>query len=85
MLKKRTRTAVARRYEPRTEIDVFGHRAKTIQAPLLVTNRVGYSWMYKCEGGCVGYSKHGEVQVKANREGKEEILLHDLEVQPLLP
>ena len=62
------------------EFDVFGHRAKTIQAPLLVTNRVGYSWMYKCEGGCVGYSKHGEVQAKANREGKEEILLHNLEV-----
>jgi predicted amidohydrolase len=62
------------------EFDVFGHRAKTIQAPMLVTNRVGFSWMHKCEGGCVSYSKQGEVQAKANREGQEEILLHNLEV-----
>jgi predicted amidohydrolase len=63
------------------EFDLFGQRAKTIGAPMLVTNRVGYSWVYKCVGGCVVYSSNGEVLAKANREGKEEILLYNLEIR----
>jgi len=63
------------------EFDLFGQRAKTIGAPMLVTNRVGYSWVHKCMGGCVVYSSNGEVLAKANREGKEEILLHSLEIR----
>jgi len=59
--------------------DVFGKRAQAIGAPMLVTNRVGNSWMHKCAGGCVVYSASGEVLAKANREGKEEILMYDLE------
>ena len=65
------------------EFDVFGQRAKTIGAPMLVTNRVGYSWAYKCMGGCVVYSSNGDVLAKANREGKEEILLHNLEIRSI--
>ena len=62
------------------EFEVFSQRAKTIGAVMLVTNRVGYSWVHKCTGGCVVYSREGEVLAKANREGKEEILLHSLKI-----
>ncbi len=60
------------------ELPVFGERAKAIGAPMLVTNRTGYSWKVETLGGCVGYSATGEVVAKANREGKEEILRFDL-------
>jgi predicted amidohydrolase len=60
--------------------EVFGHRARTIRAPMLVTNRVGESWVHATKGGCVAYSAQGEVLAKANREGKEEILHVALEV-----
>jgi len=60
------------------DFDIFGKRAKTINAPMLVTNRVGISWIYNCSGGCVVYSASGEVLAKANRNGKEEILIHNL-------
>ena len=47
---------------------------------MLVTNRVGKSWMHQCAGGCVVYSSTGDVLAKANRDGREEILLHHLEL-----
>lgn len=56
------------------EFDVFGARAKSIGAPMLVTNRVGKSWVYDCRGGCVAYDQTGKVIARANREGREEIL-----------
>jgi len=59
---------------------VFGKRAGTINAPMLVTNRVGFSWDDRCMGGCVVYSVKGEVLAKANRESKEEILTYNLEI-----
>jgi predicted amidohydrolase len=62
------------------DFGVFGERAREIKAPMLVTNRVGQSWTEQCVGGCVVYSKSGEVLAKANREGKEEILIHPLEI-----
>lgn len=58
----------------------FGERARIIGAPMLVTNRTGMSWMHPCKGGCVVYSASGEVLAKANRDGREEILLHHLEI-----
>lgn len=58
----------------------FGEYARTIRAPMLVTNRTGMSWMHPCKGGCVVYSAAGEVLAKANREGREETLLYRLEV-----
>ncbi len=63
------------------DFEVFGNRAKAIKAPMLVTNRVGNSWMWPCHGGCAVYSSTGKVLDKANREGKEEILLHELEIE----
>jgi predicted amidohydrolase len=60
--------------------EVFGERAKAIGAPMLVTNRIGSSWVHHAVGGCVVYSRHGEVLAKANREGKVEILLHNVEL-----
>jgi predicted amidohydrolase len=62
------------------KFEVFGERAAQIGAPMLVTNRVGKSWMNDTKGGCVIYSATGEVLAKANREGREEILLYDLPV-----
>ena len=62
------------------DFEVFGERAHTIRAPMLVTNRVGKSWIHNCQGGCVIYSATGEVLAKANREGKEEILFYNLEL-----
>ena len=62
------------------DFEEFGQRAKEIKAPMLVTNRVGQSWTEQCVGGCVVYSKSGEVLAKANREGQEEILFHALEL-----
>ena len=61
-------------------LEVFGARAREIRAPMLVTNRVGRSWSYDCEGGCAVYSSDGSVLAGANREGWEEMLVHDLEV-----
>jgi len=60
------------------DFDEFGQIAKTIGAPMLVTNRTGKSWTYDCEGGNVIYSATGETLAKANRQGREEILLHEL-------
>lgn len=58
--------------------EIFGQRAKEIGAPMLVTNRIGQSWHVSCQGGSVVYSADGEVLAKVNREGQEEILIHDL-------
>ena len=59
-------------------IEVFGNRAREIGAPMLVTNRIGKSWVHDCQGGCVVYGADGQPLVKANRDGCEEILLYDL-------
>jgi predicted amidohydrolase len=59
----------------------FGALARRIHAPMLVTNRVGMSWVKSATGGCVVFSADGEVLAKANREGKEEILRYDLEIR----
>ncbi|MEN6602727.1 MAG: carbon-nitrogen hydrolase family protein [Bryobacteraceae bacterium] len=60
--------------------DAFGQRAKTIGAPMLVTNRTGASWNHQCKGGCVLFAADGTVLAKANREGREEILHCKLEI-----
>lgn len=60
------------------DFPVFGARAAEIGAPVLVTNRVGRSWMYPCAGGCVAFDAQGRVLAKANRDGREEVLLLEL-------
>ena len=59
----------------------FGRRARRIGAPMLVTNRTGQSWIHDCVGGCVAYDKRGKVLAAANREGREEILVFDLDLR----
>lgn len=62
------------------DFGVFGQRAGQIRAPMLVTNRTGSSWMHDCKGGNVIYSADGKVLACSNRQGREEILLHELEI-----
>jgi len=62
-------------------LEVFGRRARRLRAPMLVTNRIGRSWDSSCRGGCVLYSSTGRVLARANRDGREEILLHDLRMK----
>lgn len=52
--------------------------AKRIGAPVLVTNRVGYSWTDECMGGCAVFSAEGEPLARANQENREEILVYTL-------
>lgn len=62
------------------DFEVFGEYARTIGAPMLVTNRTGRSWVHDCKGGCAVYSATGDILAKANREGREEILVYDLQI-----
>jgi len=62
------------------DLPAFGAYAAKIGAPMLVTNRVGKSWDYDCEGGCVVFDANGEVLAKANRTGKEEVLYYNLTI-----
>ncbi len=56
-------------------------RRDFVKRLLLVPNRVGYSWMHKMMGGSLICSADGEVLASANRQGREEILHHNLEVE----
>jgi predicted amidohydrolase len=58
----------------------FAETARGINAPILLTNRVGLSWTHESPGGCAFVSATGEILAKANMEGKEEILLYELEI-----
>jgi predicted amidohydrolase len=53
---------------------------KEIGAPVLVSNRVGHSWMYSCEGGCGVISATGELLAQSNSDGREEILIWKLKL-----
>lgn len=52
----------------------FGSWAKSIGAPILFSNRSGGKYI----GGCTIFDQSGEIQVAANRDGREEILYHTL-------
>jgi predicted amidohydrolase len=58
----------------------FGRLARRIGAPMLVTNRTGLSWIYRCQGGCAAYDARGRVLAAANRQGRQEILLCDVPI-----
>jgi predicted amidohydrolase len=62
------------------DFEVFGDLATTIGAPMLVTNRTGLSWMHNCMGGSVVYSASGDILAKSNRDGREDVLIHDLKM-----
>jgi predicted amidohydrolase len=61
-------------------VEEYAERAKFIGAPLLVSNRIGMSWTKACEGGCIVYGPDGTVVARANRQGREEVLIHDLRI-----
>jgi predicted amidohydrolase len=52
--------------------------AANFGAPMLVANRVGSSWGTDCMGGSTVFSASGEVLARANRENREEVLIHEL-------
>jgi len=62
------------------DFPVFGAYARQIGAPMLVTNRVGMSWDYDCQGGCAVFDADGKVLAKANRNGDEEVLYYTLTI-----
>ena len=55
-------------------------RTEQIGAPVLVSNRIGHSWMYHCEGGCGVISATGELLAQSNTDGQEEVLVYELEI-----
>ncbi len=62
-------------------IEVFGERAKAIRATImLVTNRVGKSWMHDTQGGCAVFGADGIPLAMANHDGKEEMIFYDLDL-----
>lgn len=56
----------------------YSARARTVGAPMLVTNRVGQSWLKQTPGASAVFAASGEVLARANQDGKEEILRYDL-------
>ena len=63
-----------------SSFEEYGNIAKKIGAPMLVANRVGRSIIKDTLGGSVVYSAQGEILARANMEGREEILHHELEI-----
>jgi len=63
-----------------SSFEEYGSIAKRIGAPMLVANRVGRSVVKDTLGGSLVYSAQGEILARANMEGREEILHHDLEL-----
>jgi hypothetical protein len=43
-------------------------------------NRGGRSWMYQCEGGWGVISATGELLASSNTEGKEAVLVYELDM-----
>tara|TARA_B100000809_G_scaffold266375_1_gene328798 strand:+ start:2193 stop:3191 length:999 start_codon:yes stop_codon:yes gene_type:complete len=71
---------------PEADWETKRQRAKEIGAPVLVSNRVGHSWTYQCEGGCGVISAAGELLAHSNTDGKEEILIYELDIpRPSFP
>lgn len=58
----------------------YAHRATAIGATLLVPNRTGHSWMHACDGGSLIVAADGKLLQRANRDGREEILVYDLAI-----
>ena len=70
-------------HDPTWLRDMMAAHARAIGAPVLMANRIGDSWAWKGgNGGAAVYSAAGELLAGANCEGKEEILIYDLEIGP---
>jgi len=53
-------------------------RAEALRAPLVATNRCGFSWCHFQEGGTCMIADDGTVIVKANENGEEEMIFANL-------
>jgi predicted amidohydrolase len=65
-------------HEPAT----FAPLARSIGAPVLAANRSGTSWQHACNGGSFLLAADGTALARANRAGREEILICDLPLAP---
>ena len=59
----------------------FAEKAVYINAPMLITNRVGKSWAYSCKGGCAVIDSTGKILAETKPEDKEKILFYDLSIE----
>jgi N-carbamoylputrescine amidase len=54
----------------------FADLARRIGAPVVLANRVGRSWQHACNGGSLVLAADGRLLARANRAGREEILVY---------
>lgn len=62
------------------KVESLAPEAQKIKAPVLITNRVGLSWTHESPGGCGVLSPLGEVLAISNMEGREEVLVYNLDI-----
>ena len=60
--------------------ETFAHIARRAGAPVVLTNRSGMSWQYACNGGSCVLAADGTTLARANRVGREEVLICDVPV-----
>jgi N-carbamoylputrescine amidase len=56
----------------------FADLARRVGAPVVLANRVGRSWQHACKGGSLVLAADGRLLARANRAGREEILVYDV-------
>ena len=65
--------------DPQWIRDLAADHARTIDAPVLLANRVGASWVHQNgNGGAAILSPTGQLLAAANVEGREEVVIHRL-------
>jgi predicted amidohydrolase len=60
----------------------FADLARRIGAPVVLANRVGRSRQHACNGGSLVLAADGRLLARANRAGREEILVYDVPLAP---
>lgn len=60
------------------EPETFANIARRARAPVVLANRGGRSWQYDCNGGSCVLAADGSTLARANRVGREEILICDV-------
>lgn len=59
--------------------DLAAQNARKIEAPLLMSNRIGASWVHEGgAGGAAVFSANGEILAAANTIGKEDVVVTEL-------
>ena len=60
--------------------ETFAHIARVAGAPVVLANRSGMSWQYECNGGSCVIGADGSTLARANRVGREEILICEVPI-----